>query len=143
MPIATKKERKIYSFFDGENTRRADPLILYKRLSTIAPSLSIDIKISQSSSKDAIKAHDKVIASIQEVFKVRPLDDTGGLTQGEMLDLLNDFIEWCDRIKKNSGIEQTLSPPMEAPLCPESLTTEPGSDCGSIEKDSTTNEQEM
>ena len=138
-----KKNRKIYTFFDGERDRRVDPMIVYKRISTVAPSLSIDIKVSQSASKDAIKAHDTVVAKIQEIFGVRPLDDTGGLTQGEMLDLLNDFMEWCSQVKKNSRTEQISSPPTEEVSPPRSLATEPGSDCGSTVNESITEGQAM
>lgn len=105
------KERLIYSYFNGEQTIKEDPMILWKKLMDHGPSLSIDIKVSKSPSKDAVKAHTNLVKTIREVFNVKSLCDNG-LTEVETTDLLDHFMEYCDQLKKNSSQLQTQSTPL-------------------------------
>lgn len=94
-------ERLIYRYSNGQKTITADPLTLYKRVMDVGPYLSIDMKVAQSISKDAGKAHNEMILRVRGIFNVEPLEK-GGLTELETLQLLDHFLEYCERIKKNS-----------------------------------------
>lgn len=104
--------RKIYNYFDGERLVRADPLVLYKRFLEIGTELSIDIKVSNSISKDASKAQIKALEKIRKIFDVKSLED-GGLSQVESFDLLDHFLNYCNNVKKNYPRTSTLPPNLD------------------------------
>src|SRR5207248_2432217 len=87
------RQRATYSYFDGTAVRPVDPLILYKRLMDKGPELAIDIKVSQSASKDAAKAHAGLVAKIREIFTVKPLEE-GGLSEVEAIALFEHFVAY-------------------------------------------------
>jgi hypothetical protein len=131
------KERLIYKFWNGQKVVKADPLKFYARFLDVRPTLAIDISVSQSTSKDAVKAHKNVVEKICTIFGVNQLQD-GGLTEIELIELLDHFLKYCDRLKKNSKASQT--PAMEMSPTSGSLS-EPdqpiisGSVSGSTEQD--------
>ena len=104
--IYSPKERKIFSYFDGERTVKADPLALYKRVMDKGPSLSIDIAVSSSQSKDAAKAQKELVENIRKIFNVKSLTNeiecVGTLTDTEVLNLLDMFMDYTADVKKNS-----------------------------------------
>lgn len=132
-------ERKIYSYFNGKEMIKADPLALYKKVAEVGPSLSIDIKVAKSPSKDATKAHNSLIQQIREIFDVPSFKD-GGLTEAELQALLDHFLTYCEGVKKNSKMFTTSLPNSE-----ESKTTSeedriipPSLDSGSTAKEDST-----
>lgn len=97
------KDRLIYSYWDGSKIVRADPMVLYQKLMERGPELSIDIKVAASPSKGAAKAHTGTIDKIRTAFALKPFDGTHGLTELEVLALLDHFLEFTEGIKKNSS----------------------------------------
>ena len=106
-------ERLIYKYFDGTKMVRADPLVLYKWYAFHGPELLVDLKVSGSPSKDANSAHTSAVAKIREMFEVKTLKE-GGLSDFEVMDLLDHFLYYCDHIKKKSNRLRTPSTPSAA-----------------------------
>lgn len=102
------KERLIYYYWNGMKLVSADPIILYKKFMDVAPSLSVNIKVSESTSKDAGKAHEEAQENIRYIFDL-PTFENGGLTRIEADGLLNHFLEYCYTLKKNSNRFTTSS----------------------------------
>lgn len=101
------RERLIYSFFDGQQMRHVDPLVLYRKLGLKEAEIIADIKSSSvTQSKFAAKAHETLINNIREVFDVKPISE-GGLGELECLNLLDHFWDYVNLIKKNSPQSQT------------------------------------
>ena len=91
------KQRVIYHFWDGKKVVDADPMPIYKAMMTVGPELSVDLKVSNSVSKDAGKAHDAAIVKIRKIFRVKSLDE-GGITEAECVQLLEHFLRpFCYR----------------------------------------------
>lgn len=127
------RERMIYSYWDGQKTVHADPMVLYKRMMTHGAELSVDMKVSQSASKDAGKAHDSMVQKVREIFVVKTLEE-GGLAELEVLELLDHFLLYCEDVKKNSNlspISPTPTPPPTAPSSAGPSATASSSDSGS------------
>ena len=106
--IYRPKERLIYQYWDGSKMVCADPMVLYKRMMAVGPELSIHIKVSQSTSKDAGKAHEALVVKTREIFSVKTLDENG-LTEVEAIELLDHFLTYCEHVKKNSSAFLTSS----------------------------------
>ncbi len=102
------RERLIYSYFDGKQIVKVDPLVTYKRIMAVAPSLNIDIKVSRSPSKAAPEAHGKMLDHIRGIFGLVPFEQ-GGLTEIEVVDLFDHFLVFCERQKKTPSTIQTSS----------------------------------
>lgn len=130
------RERLVYSFFTGEKTIKVDPLVYYKKIMEIGPELSIDMKVANSQSKDAKKAHDSYVAKIREVFGIKAFSN-GGLSDIECAELLDHFLTFCDTLKKNTKPSPTPSKPMEdsKSTSPSVPNTESILDSGSIVKE--------
>lgn len=101
-------EMQIYSYFDGKQVVRADPMTLYKRVMEVGPELAIDIKVANSVSRDANKAHEGLLKKIRTIFNVRPLEE-GGLTEVATANLLDHFLIYTETVKKNSSLLSTSS----------------------------------
>ena len=131
-------ERLIYKFFDGSKQRAVDPLPLYKRLKDVWPELSADIKgarMEQSKFCDA--AYDGMVQKCYRVFEVQPFNQLdGGLSEIEVLNLLDHFLAYTGGVKKNLN-----RPPTSAEATPASTASSPAeesptpstSDSGSTE----------
>ncbi len=96
------RDREIYSYFDGQSVRRADPVALYKKVMEKGPELSIDIKLSNSIHKDAGKGQENALVKIRDIFGLKSFEE-GGLTEWEAAELLDNFLEYCETLKKNSS----------------------------------------
>jgi len=105
--LYSPSQRAIYTYFDGVSLVRADPLVLYKRMMDVGLELSVDMKVSVSASKDAKRHHDEMIRKLRNIFNVPPLDAKGGLTEGEVVQLLDHFLLYCEGVKKNSPTSAT------------------------------------
>ncbi len=104
------KERRIYQYWDGSTMVLADPLVLYRRVMDKGLEISIDLKVSRSASKDAGTAYANMIKKMRDIFQVKDVVE-GGLTEAEVMGLFNHFLEYCENVKKNSGLFQTSAPP--------------------------------
>lgn len=146
--------RTIYHYDNGEEVVKEDPIVLYKKVMAVGPELGVDIKIARSPSKSAREAHDKMINKIRGIFSLKPFKE-GGLTEQETADLLDDFLLFCESIKKNSRVStisaKETSTPTPTSSAPASTTptmpvepqpTQNTSVSGSTEKEVTTNTQQ-
>jgi len=144
LSIYRPKERMIFQFWNGQKMVSGDPLVLFKRMSDVGPELAIDIKVSSSPSKDASKAHNNVVDKIRGIFGVQSLEQ-GGLSELETLQLLDTFLLYCDRVKKNSS-QSVIWPTPSVDSTSSSEENPPtlnSSDSGSIESESKTDEPEQ
>mgnify|MGYP001618254763 CR=1 FL=1 len=133
-------ERLIYRYFDGKEIRADDPLILYKRWRQVWPELSSDLKVATSQllpDKETIPAQELAVEHMRGIFDVRSLAE-GGLTDSEVEDLLWHFLEYSDRLKKDSPPSPTSSTPMGGwnGSSADALGTSSSSDSGSAEGES-------
>lgn len=100
LDIYQPKERFIFKYFDGEKMVVADPLILYKRLSSKIDEIEICVKTSSFPGYDkAEESYEKLVLTIRKIFKIKALEE-GGLTPTELEDLLSQFLEYCHWNKK-------------------------------------------
>lgn len=124
-------DRKIFRFFDGRTHRAVDPLEMLRNMRRHSCDFGLADTMAHEAPDDAAKdeAWVELIAAIREVFGVEAFSDsvdddgrcTRGLTEGETYDLLNDFGEYLDALKKNSDPKPTSPPPSELPACPGSV----------------------
>lgn len=104
------KERLIYKYWNGKELIAADPMTLYKKVMDVSAELAIHFSVAKSQSKDAKDAHENLIETVRKVFGVRSLEETPeGLGQTESISLLNHFLAYCNRLKKNSRTFATTS----------------------------------
>lgn len=123
--IYSPKQRRIYSYFNGEKMVVVDPMHQYKAVMEKGPDIAIDLKVSNSISKDANKSHENLIKTVRGIFNVKPLAE-GGLTDLEAIELLDHFLVYCGEIKKKqnlsvmswnpSGVSQTTSVSENPPI---------------------------
>lgn len=94
------KERIIYSYWNGSQIVKADPMTLYKRVMDHSQELSAEMKVSNSPSKDASSSHTSLVKKVRDIFNVLPLEE-GGLSELETLQLLDHFMTYTNAVKKN------------------------------------------
>lgn len=104
--------RAIYSYFDGKNVVSRDPIVLYRKVAEVGQELSVDIRAANSvlSAKIAAAGQAGVVKKIKQIFGVTSFEEGGGLTETELMALLDHFLEYCDRVKKNSNPLTTTTP---------------------------------
>jgi hypothetical protein len=112
-------ERQIYRYFDGQKWIAEDPMVLYERFSEEAPSIAIDVKVAYSIHPDNNKKYKELIGRIQKIFSLKPFAE-GGLGQAEAADLLDHFLAYCERLKKNSRPSPTPAAGTSGPTEPTS-----------------------
>src|SRR5262245_52599736 len=99
----TQSERNLYCYFDGTRMRRADPLLIQRRLAGIA---DLDWEADCSAARWGQQpAKERLEAAVMHAFGVADYEDlrggdSRGLTRDEMLELLNDFGNYLDQLKK-------------------------------------------
>lgn len=101
-------KRLIYSYFDGEKTLHADPMVLYRALVGCGPELSAAIKVATSPLDAADKAQDEVLGKLRKIFNVKPKLE-GGLTETEVVDLFDHFLIFTESVKKKPKKSATSS----------------------------------
>lgn len=95
-----KPKRKIFKFFDGAHNRLADPLKVFLYLKS-HPEFKIesDPKLADLGHPGAIR---RMVQAAREAFQIHELAN-GGLTDGEVLDVLAAFIGYMEDVKKKSS----------------------------------------
>lgn len=136
-------ERNIYKYHNGQSWIRADPMVLYKRIMEKAPEIQVEMSVSNSISKDAIKAHSDLINRLRGIFDIKTLE-AGGLTESEVIQLFDHFMEYVDTIKKNS---RKLATPQEESKASKTSSVEgpptpSSSESGSTKSEDSSKEQE-
>jgi hypothetical protein len=141
------KEMQIYQFFDGQKMVKADPMVLYKRLADVRPELAINIKVAKSTllpDQDVIKGDNALLDNIRHIFSVKKFEE-GGLTEIATTDLLDHFLIWTERLKKNSKASPTLPAetlPLSGPSSAAAQPTPNTSDSGCAKTEPSTDSPE-
>jgi hypothetical protein len=102
------REQLIYHFWDGQQMRNVDPVKLYKKMAEVGQELSANIQVSTSPSKGAAKAYEAVVRSVRSIFDLKAFEE-GGLTEIDTVGLLDHFLIFCGRLKKNTSPSLTSS----------------------------------
>ncbi len=91
--------RLIYEFFDGTAFVTADPLVIERKLES-DPECRWDVhpRLAESGDQEAVGI---LVRAARRAFNVPALEQ-GGLTEVETLNLMSDFYEWLETLKKNS-----------------------------------------
>lgn len=64
----------------------------------------------------SLEAGERLAAATRHAFDLPPFDsDGGGFTEGEVLGVLNAYMEWKDAVKKNTGSSPDGSPSTDGP----------------------------
>lgn len=108
LDLYTEDERLIFSFFDGQKVRKVDPLPLFRRYLDISTDLEADFQAFESPipNKFAPQAYLNAIGRLRKMFEVEPFDK-GGLTEIELRRTFDEFMIFCQIIKKKSKEFQT------------------------------------
>lgn len=128
------EQRVIFPYFDGKATRRADPIVLYRKYSKVKTVLHADAAVAQSPSRAAEEKYLSMLGMIRGIFDVQELGESGGLTEQETVDLLNSFLGFMEALKKNtrtSATSPTATSPATGPCAGEIPPTRPSSASGS------------
>ncbi len=113
------RSRNIFSYYDGSNWRRADPLLVGIKLEELCPEY-LDLleligkdptKAPVGSVRDDLvlqqKEAAKKIADIsRQVFNVKPLSDTDGLTGPEAIGVLTNYFVFMERVAEDAKLFQ-------------------------------------
>jgi hypothetical protein len=119
----SKRERFIFTFWDGEKNRKVDPLEVQQRLvSNTELDLEIDLKIIQTSAPNAPEALTRLCSGVRSAFKVKEFDD-GGLLQAECLALLIAYSMYMSDLKKKLPSSLTSQKPTEFPTDSDTKST--------------------
>ncbi len=135
-------EMLIYSYESSPGVFiHADPIVLYRRVMAKGPDLGVDIQVASSPSKDAAKAKQNLLKNIRLIFDVKEWNGKEGMTEVRTTDLLDDFLIFCENVKKNSRISATLqmeTSHFSASSSAENPPTGNTADSGSTEKEANT-----
>jgi hypothetical protein len=129
--IFRPRRRDIFNYWDGQRKRSIDPLVAYHRMIAHESCRVRDdlATVDLSSRKpddpalaaEAWAATERVQQMIRDMFGVKVLAD-GGLTQYECDDLLADFLNYMERVKKKRNPSPPPSPSTESPSSARSAT---------------------
>ena len=123
-------KREIFSFWDGMRTRKADPVVLYRGMAT-HPEYNLERDVPATADGDPA-AHRLTVQVVREVFGVKPwTEGEDGLTERETVDLLWQFNDYLESLKKSTSPNPTLRPATEPPSSDQGSPTSAESDSGS------------
>ena len=98
-------ERLIYKFHNGGRVIHADPMPLYSKIMAEAGDLQIEMKVANfPGHPEADKFHNIVVTRLRGIFGIEPrtgIEVGNTLTDGEVIDLFNHFMDFHAQIKKN------------------------------------------
>lgn len=126
--------RAIYSYFDGQQVRKADPMVLHRSLMSHP---EFDLATHPQLIDESPEDRDITLNATRDVFGVKAFDGlTGeGLTEEETINLLWGFVSYCNSKKKRTNPSPTSPPATDSKppdLPPVASTTKPPSASGSI-----------
>jgi len=137
-------ERMIYSYFDGKEVVHRDPIVLHRKVTEVGQELAVDIKASDNklSNKIAAEGHKGTIEKVKKIFGVTAYEESKGegLTEAELLALLDHFLTYCQLVKKNSNplsTSSTATSPSTVPSPAGPSPTTSSSDSGSTDSGGT------
>lgn len=102
-----ERQREIFTFWDGNKPRSADPIAVYRSLKD-DPKFNIDVHPALVDAGD-VDAIGITAAAVRSAFDVKPLS-AGGLTEQECISLLLEYFDWVDSVKKKDSQPLTSQP---------------------------------
>jgi hypothetical protein len=158
-----KVERRIFLYFDGVRTVKADPLVLHRRLvaafqgrdiGKLYESLKVAGDLAEAIEKGrtvpdsdamqinklASEAAQELAKGASEIFGIKSLeeDEATGLTEEERVALITSLVNYLSGVKKNTGPMPNGAEPTDSSA---NSATNAGSDSGSTGSVSTTRRQ--
>lgn len=107
------RRRAIFRYWDGRRWRGADPLVAFRRMLN-HPRFDPDTHLAAADRGDQ-EALSIVVEATREIFEIPAWrDDQQGLTEAETLNLIGEFIEYLNALKKN-GSRSPTSPESTGP----------------------------
>lgn len=114
------RSRDLFVYHDGVAWRRADPLFVGRRLEKVEPeyqtllsTIHEDVSklppgpIREALQRDQNGAAVKLMKVAREVFGLQPLDDAGGVTDGEALGVLTRYFLFMEDLADAAGFTST------------------------------------
>ena len=111
------RNRNIFTYHDGDKWHRADPLVLGIRLEEICPDyqemLDLIAKDPTNAPVGAVRddllkqkkeAALKLDAVARELFKLKPLTDTDGVTGGEAVGILTQYFLFMNALAQEASL---------------------------------------
>lgn len=117
------QERLIFTYRDGTSNRRVDPLAVLRQLEselpdwaaildqTRAPEMPVAGTVGAELVQQRKDAVAKLIDAARRLFGVKPLDDTGGLTEAETLGLFTAYLSFMGGLAEEA-LPLSQSPPV-------------------------------
>lgn len=130
--LRSKRDRKIFSFWDGTRWRRVDPLVVFRGL-VDHPTYNMETHPLLVETGDD-EAYLVMLQATRDVFGIKPLSDDGGLTECETMGVHFAFSDFMVDLKKSISpglTPQSSTEPVSSPAISESPTSA-SLDCGSI-----------
>ena len=107
--------RFVFVFFDGQRRRKIDPwktaMAVWSRPG-FDPDALMEVVRSKPLTVRVFEASAEIAKHVREAFDVKTLAD-GGLTDGECVHLLNDFMDMVGDVKKNTSTSPIAAAPTE------------------------------
>jgi hypothetical protein len=105
------RHRNIFHYYDGTRTVRADPMVVGARLEAECPNyyellliLKQDVgtapvgPVRRELLEQKKEAAEKLAKSAMKVFRLKPLDQEGGVTQGEAMRVLTKYFVFMEEL---------------------------------------------
>ena len=111
------RQRQLYRYFDGERTRSIDPLEAHIALELHETFNWEDGELLIEGDPVVTRT---VINAVCDVFHVQQWDDKTcrGITGAECLEILDDYMAYCETVKKNTDIGPISPQPTESESSP-------------------------
>lgn len=111
----SERRRLLFKYFDGTKERRIDPMRAWREIANdkeFNPSTMLALADAQQEPEASI-----TMRAVCRVFDVKRFDDaTGlGLTDAELMNVLDDFYRYLETLQKKTSNGQTLPSPTEPP----------------------------
>lgn len=105
------KRRGLYGFFDGKRTRYVDPIATWRKLEH-HPTVDLDA-IIPCLNEGMEPETSQMLGVLAETFDVKRYDPATqeGLTDREVVNLLDGLVEHMETLKKNTGTPPTSPAP--------------------------------
>jgi hypothetical protein len=101
---------RIYTYWDGSEEVRADPMTIFKKWSEKMGDLDADLRIARANIKGSEEAYDKALDKIRYIFSIKAFDGKTGLDEETTL----AYVRYINDLKKNILPSATSSPTTES-----------------------------
>lgn len=109
--------RNIFVYHDGTRRRRADPLTIGLRLEQLCPTYEDMLRtlarpleeapaggVRRDLEEQKKEAQETLVAVAMQVFDLKPLSDSGGVTQGEALLVLASYFAFMQALARDAEL---------------------------------------